>query len=276
MNKMVLLGALSAMTVLGSAQFVFAANEVNVASRVQNHESLLQVAQVSKTDSKIKKFSATKKTVTNSKTLKVNKALKATKTLNKKSKINLSKILKKPKSSVKKPAATLPGGSKFKVPTKSYHQYLPPVNPPNGSNVTPYQYVPPVEEPAEPTKTETHQQVIAPVDHPDSQQNSENSDENIIDLLKQVLAQNDSAQPDVPQTSMAESTTTVGEDEAEADDPEEVQLLKEDLEAILKIIKPEQNELILDVLEIEKDKAELGSLRLLSSYIRKYMESQVE
>lgn len=276
MNRMMFLYALSALTFLGSVKLVYAVDQINVINRVQNDVDLLQVAQVSKTDSKLKKFSATKKTVTNSKTLKVNKALNATKSLNQKSQANLSKILKKPKSSAKKPTATLPGGAKFKVPTKSFHQYLPPVNPPDGKNVTPYQYVPPVEEPEKPTKTETHQQVIAPIDSPDSQQNSESSDEDIIDLLKQVLAQNDSVQTDVPQSSLSESESVASVDEEEAENPEEVRLLKEDLEAILKIIKPEQNELILDVLEIDKDKAELGSLRLLSSYIRKYMESQVE
>ncbi len=289
MSRMKAWCALCALCLLFSDNAALASNPVSPEIPGTFNQGRIQLADSSSSSSKLKIGSS-------SKSLKVNKALKATKKPNKKSKANLSKVLGKTKSTTKKqnkmvvdkkwkiipgnkkPDFSKPGTPKLKIPTKKTKQTLPPLDHPD-SNMVPRQYVPPIESPDEPTKTEAHQQVIAPVEPPDGQQEGENSNDNVIDLLKQVLAQNDANQPvpdDGPQSSMSESSNTDGPPEVEGMDQAELQLLQKDLEGILKIIKPEENELILGILEIDSENADLDKLRLLSSYIHKYMESQIE
>ncbi|QPJ61291.1 MAG: hypothetical protein G3M70_05060 [Candidatus Nitronauta litoralis] len=289
MSRIIVWCALGTLCLFFSANPVLASNQASPKNSGKWIQGGMLLAESSSSSNKLEIGSS-------SKSLKVNKALKATTKLNKKSATNLSKVLGKTKSTtqkkkkivvdkkwkiipgLKKPDFSKPGTPKLKVPTKQFHQTLPPLDSPD-SKVVPYQYVPPIESPDEPTKTETHKQVIAPVDEPDGQQNEGNSDESVIDLLKQILAQNETSQPqpgDPPETSMNELTGGEGTSEVEEMDSAELQLLKEDLEGILKIIKPEENELILGILEIDSENADLEKLRLLSSYIRKYMESQIE
>ncbi len=291
MSKAALLCALGTLCLFFSANPVLASNRVFLEGSEKQDKYRMKLADVSSSSKKLEMGSS-------SKSLKVNKALKATTKLNKKSTANLNKVLGKTTSSKKKPKKivvdkkwkVIPGKNKpgiskpgmpvLKIPTKKSKQTLPPLDTPD-TNYVPYQYVPPIDPPEEPLETESHPQVIAPVDPPEGQQEDDNSNENVIDLLKQVLAQNQSQDTpavsgDAPQTSMSEPSSA----EATADNVEasqaDLQLLQKDLEAILKIIKPEENELILGILEIDSENADLEKLRLLASYIHKYMESQIE
>jgi hypothetical protein len=295
MSKVVMLCALGTVYLFFSSNPVLASNRVFLESSEKQDKNGMQLADVSSSSKKLKIDSS-------SKSLKVNKALKATTKFNKKSTTNLNKVLGKTQSSKKKPknifvdknkkwkiipgknkpGLSKPGMPKLKIPTKNTHQTLPPLDTPD-TQFVPYQYVAPIDPPNEPLETESHQQVIAPVDKPESQQEegSDTSNDDVIDLLRQVLAQNQNQDTplvsgDSPQTSMSEPSSAEATVENEDASQAELQLLQKDLEGILKIIKPEENELILGILEIDSEYSDLEKLRLLANYIRKYMESQVE
>lgn len=293
MFKVIVLCVLGTLCLFFSSNSVLASNRVFLESSEKQDNNRMQLADVSSSSNKLKAGSS-------SRSLKVNQALKATKKVNKKSTTNLNKVLGKTKSSNKnpkkivvdkkwkiipeknKPGLSKPGITGLKIPTKESKQTLPPLDTPD-TNYVPYQYVPPIDPPEEPLETESHPQVIAPVDPPEGQQanGDDASNEDVIDLLRQVLAQNQTpdapmVSEDAPQTSMGEPSSVEATTENVEANQADLKLLQEDLEAILKIIKPEENELILGILEIDSENPDLEKLRQLASYIHKYMESQIE